>query len=317
MSLTCSTALYLAAMSATAAPQATLTVQDLTPKFLGFYHEARAPGVTPDARFALWKQRYDFAAVPPTPDGERMARQLLDEAWPRYPSVLARIERGAAGMAPAPADTLDRVVAVLEPDRPVQVKLLAYVGALEGNAFTAAGADSVPTVALPVEQAPEERAPIMAHEFTHAVQIAMGTMKGGWVRTIGETALAEGLAMHVAQSLNPDRPPQSFVEITPGWLARATEARLRILNDVREAAASDKSEDVMRFTMGKGPSGIEREAYYAGWTVVDHWHRHGMSYAQIARIPEAEAPARIGEAITEILAQERPPSMDVALEEAR
>ena len=46
----------------------------------------------------------------------------------------------------------------------------------------------------------------------------------------------------------------------------------------------------MRFTMGKGPSGLEREAYYAGWLVVGYWLEHGTTFAEIARIPEAEMP---------------------------
>jgi hypothetical protein len=65
---------------------------------------------------------------------------------------------------------------------------------------------------------------------------------------------------------------------------------------------SAKSEDVMRFTMGKGPSGVEREAYYAGWAVVGYWLEHGMTFAEIARIPEKEMPRRVGETIDTLLA---------------
>ena len=53
---------------------------DLSPRFLDFY--AAAQGATPDARFGIWKDRYDFAAVPPTPQGDAIARKLLDAAWP-------------------------------------------------------------------------------------------------------------------------------------------------------------------------------------------------------------------------------------------
>jgi hypothetical protein len=65
---------------------------------------------------------------------------------------------------------------------------------------------------------------------------------------------------------------------------------------------SDKSEDVIRFTMGKGPSGIEREAYYAGWAVVGYWLEHRMTFAEIARIPGKEMPRRVGETIDTLLA---------------
>ena len=139
----------------------------------------------------------------------------------------------------------------------------------------------------------------MAHEFTHAVQIAMGTNAGGWVRSVGETALAEGLAMRVAQALYPRQPDSSFVEMpdAPGWLKKADGQRGRILADIRQAAASSDPEDVMRFTMGTGPSGLDREAYYAGWLATGYWLAHGRTLADIVRIPEAQAPAEIQRAI--------------------
>ena len=58
----------------------------------------------------------------------------------------------------------------------------------------------------------------------------------------------------------------------------------------------------MRFTMGKGQSGIEREAYYAGWAVVGYRLEHGMTFAEIARIPEKKMPRRVGETIDTLLA---------------
>ncbi len=293
----------LGSLAAAPAPTLSITVKDLTPKFLTFYRAATAANASPDERFRLWKADYDFAAVPPTPQGDAIARRLLDQAWPQYPGVMARIEQGAAGVAPSPEATLRRVADELRPDGPVRLNLLVYVGALEGNAFTMAQ-DGKVTVAVPVEESPYERGPIMTHEFVHAVQINMGTNAGGWIRTVGETVLAEGLAMRVTQHLYPDRPATSFVEMAsePGWLAKSDRQRRAILTDVKSALASDRSDDVMRYTMGVGPTGVDREAYYAGWVVVDYWRRHGLSFADIARIPEAQAPARVSAAIDAILA---------------
>ena len=292
----------LLTMGATPVPPVSLTIKDLTPKFLTFYRMATAQHLAPDARFALWKQVYGFAAVPPTPEGDQISRRLLDQAWPKYPSVLSRIEKGAPGVEPSPEAVLRKVGLLLGADRPIKVTLLVYVGALEGNAFTAAGPSGV-TVAVPVEETPFERGPVMTHEFVHATQISMGSSSGGWIRTIAETVLSEGLAMRAAQHLYPERPAASFVEMSsePGWLAKADAIRPRILRDVRTALSSESSEDVMRFTMGVGPAGIDREAYYVGWTVVGYWLAHGMTYAEIARIKEADAPARVGAAIDEML----------------
>jgi hypothetical protein len=276
----------------------TIDVTDLTPKFLKFYREAVADKLAPDARFALWKKEYGFAAVPPTPEGDQIARKLLDSAWSRYPEALSLIRNGANGLQPSPRTTLMRVESLLHPDRPIRIKLIVYVGAFEGNAFTV-GHNGLPTVAVPIEISSRQRGPIMTHEFVHAVQISMGSMSGGWVRSIGETALAEGLAMRVTQHLYPTVPIINLVEAPdePGWLAKADKLRPRILADVRSSLSSSRSSDVFRFTMGLGPSGIDREAYYVGWEVVGYWLAHGRSYADIARIPESQAPEEVGRAL--------------------
>src|SRR5690606_26832582 len=64
-----------------------LDVIDLTPRFLDFYERASHEGLDPDARWTLWQEAYGFAAVPPTPEGSRAARALLDAAWDRYPAA--------------------------------------------------------------------------------------------------------------------------------------------------------------------------------------------------------------------------------------
>jgi hypothetical protein len=286
------------------ARRGSIIVKDITPKFLAFWRAAEARPLSPDQRFALWKKLDSFAAVPPTPQGDRIARKLLDAAWPKYRAAIPRIEKGAEGLQPTPRETLDRVASLLKPDKPFRLTLIVYVGAFEGNAFTM-GQNGEPTVAVPVEESAAERGPVMTHEFVHATQIGMGTMAGGWVRSIGETVLAEGLAMRVTQTLYPGLPATRFVEMPgePGWLARADTMRGAIFRDVRKVVASSKSEDVFRYTMGTGPAGIDREAYYAGWSVVGYWRAHGMTYADIARIPESEAPARVAAALDALIAE--------------
>jgi len=281
-------------------PALNLTVKDLTPKFMTFFDEARRENASPERRWELWKKDYDFAAVPPTPQGEAMAKQMLTDAWPRYPGVVDVINKGAAGLTPDPRTTFKAIAELLEPAEPVNVTLLVYVGGFENNAFTSASEGKI-TTALAIEGDPDLRAFLMTHELTHAVHISMGSFSGGWIRTIGTTVVTEGLAMRVTQKLVQRPTEASYVERRPGWLAEATARRSEILKDVQAAAASDKGEDVMRYTMGKGPSGLEGEAYYAGWLVVGYWLDQGMTFAEIARIPEAQMPSRVSEAIDKLL----------------
>jgi uncharacterized protein YjaZ len=137
----------------------------------------------------------------------------------------------------------------------------------------------------------------MAHELTHAVHMAMGTFSGDWIRSIGATVVSEGLAMRVSQKLFPNDPPERVTEHTRGWLKAADAKRGEILKAIQPVLGSEKPEDVMRFTMGQGPNGLEREAYYVGWVVVGHWLENGMSFAEIARIPQKEMPQRVAETL--------------------
>jgi hypothetical protein len=65
-------------------------VTDLSQKFVDFYDSSVGEHADPDRRWKLWKSKYDFAAVPPIPAGQKMAREQLDAAWAKYPRRWAR-----------------------------------------------------------------------------------------------------------------------------------------------------------------------------------------------------------------------------------
>lgn len=279
----------------------TVRVTDLTPRFLDFYEKAARPGVTPDERFALWEEFYGFAAIPPTPEGKTIARQLLDAAWDKYPAALDVIRKGAAGMQPGPDVAANEVRRVLGHEGPFKLQYVVYVGGFEDNAFTAGQAD-MPMIAMPVEMAPDARRRILRHEMTHAVHGQVAGLGNGWERSIAQTIISEGLAMHTARSFEPDAPEHLFVDHTPGWLAEVMPRAGEILRGIAPVLARSDSETVFRFTMGTGTTGAEREAYVAGWLVVGHWLKHGRTLAEIARIPEAAMVAEVEKAIAEMQA---------------
>ncbi len=105
-------------------------------------------------------------------------------------------------------------------------------------------------------------------------------------RNIAEIVVTEGLAMHQDRALHPDRPGPDFAE--------AAAHRSQILQDVRAVLAANESETVKC-----------SEVDYTAWQVVGFWLAHGETFAEIAQIKEADAPARVGEAINLMLKERR------------
>src|SRR6202008_3974891 len=84
----------VAAASAAHAADAThvLDIDNRVPKFQTFYTDATKAPVSADARFELWQKEDGLAAVPPGPDGDKMARQLLDAAGGNYPALVPKLD---------------------------------------------------------------------------------------------------------------------------------------------------------------------------------------------------------------------------------
>jgi hypothetical protein len=281
-------------------PPVNIELVDLTPRFLDFFEAAREVE-DPDRRWEIWRERYGFAAVPPTPAGQEMARRLLDEAWPRYPAILAQVRAGAGAMVPGPRAILAAVAALLGLDRPLTVRVVAFVGGFENNAF-ATVRDGIPVVNLPIEQSAELRALVLPHEFTHAVHLMVAGLPGTWERPLAQVVVEEGLATRVTAALVPGRPDADYLTF-PGrdggdaWLAACRERERAILAGLRPFLSDADGATVARFTFGSGTTGLEREAYYAGWAVVGHLHGSGHALAELAHIPGQKLPALVDEAI--------------------
>jgi hypothetical protein len=286
----------VAASIAEAGPRA--TVVDLTPRFLNFYEAAQ--GLEPESRFALWRERYGFAAVPPTPQGQERARRLLDEAFDRYPQAMDRIRAGAAGMALDPQAALDEVAALLGADRAFEVEVIAFVGGFERSAFTFRG--RVPAVAIPVEQDADFQNLVGRHELVHAVHIEIAGLSGAWERSVAQLILQEGLAMRATQAMMPQIPDQEHISSRGDWFEQAMAKRVDILAHARPVLEAADSATVARMAIGPGPAGLRREAYLAGWILVGRLLEEGWSFPQLARVPAEDMPQLLRGAIDRELA---------------
>ena len=57
----------------------------------------------------------------------------------------------------------------------------------------------------------------------------------------------------------------------------------QILNGIKENMTVNTADAISKFTFGTGTTGLNREAYYAGWVVVGELERQGLSLSKIAR----------------------------------
>lgn len=288
-------------------PTGRLSVQiiDLTPKFLKFYDSATVKNLDAERRWELWKKLYGFAAVPPGPSGEKMARTLLDNAWPKYPGVMDRIRLGAPVLNPAPINILERVAKLLNADTSqdsVKVKLYVFVGGLENNAF-AFPDHGIPAVAIPVEIDNKELELTMTHEFTHAVHIKIADhIWGSYPTTLATLVLMEGLAMRVTEHLIPGHTPETYTNArSDTWLKECEAQRVTILKGIQQHLADSASEARSKFIYGEGTSGHPREAYYAGWIIIGQLEKQGMTLSDLARLSPASVHDLLNKTIDEMI----------------
>ncbi len=273
--------------------EVTVSLKDLSPRFLDFY--AAAQGLAPDVRFAVWQDRYGFAAVPPTPQGDAVARRLLDAAWPKYEAVISTIRAGASAMQPRPLDVAVQVATLLEAPRPIRIVVVAYVGGFEVNAFTAGSPDG-PVVALPIEMEPSVRELTAPHEMTHAVHMIVGHLSPGYERSLGRVIFEEGLAMRTVQRLKPGLPDHAYVG-DQSWFDAGIANRRAVLAGLLPDLNQTDGATLFKYTMGNGATGREREAYIAGWIVVGQLLQQGMTLPALAQVAERDMPPVVSRAI--------------------
>lgn len=264
-----------------------LDIDNRVPKFETFYADATAKPVDADARFRLWHDEDGLAAVPPGPDGDAMARELLDAAWPRYPALVPQLAALTKTAEDEGRASFDRVNTLLDTkDVPVHTRLILYVGQFDNNAFTMPAMEGKPvTVLMPVENAILKVA--LAHELTHSVHIQLAHVQNSFGAPVGETMFLEGLAMRTSEAAVPGLPETAYTQIDPNdhWLATCYAKKDAVLKDIMPDLDKSGREIAMKYTFGQGNNGMQREAYCAAWIVMGKLLQ-SKSLPELARIPE-------------------------------
>jgi len=284
----CAAAVQLDSASATDAPH-TLDVVDRIPKFENFYHEAAVPHLSEADRWALWKKDYGIASVPPTPEGDALARKQLDDVFPRYATLMPQLDADETKAEATGRDLFARINKLYATgDVPIHSALVLFVGQFDGNEFTIPAMNGKPpTVVMPVENPDLELD--MAHELSHAIHFQLADVKNGFGAPIGETMFLEGLAMHATKAVVSGLPDARYTELQnePGWFARCAARKDAIVKGILPYLDQAGADVATKFTFGKGTTGMDRELYCAGWFAVEKMLDDGATPATLARVPES------------------------------
>jgi hypothetical protein len=241
-----------------------------------------------------------MAAVPAGPEGDAMARKMLDAAWPRYPSLMPTLPSLARAAEEGAREVFDTDLAVLEArDAPIHTKLILHVGQFTDTAYSVPPLEGEPaTSVMPVENSAYRR--VLAHELAHTIHFQLAGGIDPYKSSLGQMMFIEGLAMRVAQRAEPGRIDADYAAM-PGdaeWMPRCFANKDRIIRGI--LADLDKTEPKIEFkyTFGKGNSGMQREVYCAAWFAFNALLDHGQSLPELARLPADRMTVTMREVLT-------------------
>ncbi|MDZ5710706.1 DUF2268 domain-containing putative Zn-dependent protease [Jeotgalibacillus haloalkalitolerans] len=270
-----------------------IEVLNLVPKFLNFYDKANQPDINADERFKLWKEHYNFAAIPPGEEGQKMAREMLDHAFTQYAKHVPVLKEWNPDTSKLERTLID-IKDIMGYHQPVNLTVIYFVGGFENNPFVAPYGEGK-AVCLPIECGESDI--FLAHELTHIIHGETAGIKPSWERTIGSTLLQEGLATRISEYYVPGEPEEKYIANQDGWLEACKERHADILEGIIPFLDDQSAETVSRFIFGTGTAGLPREVYYAGWETVGKLLEEGVTFEKMAYIPEEDIPEYIRKAM--------------------
>src|SRR5699024_5868413 len=267
-----------------------LEVINLVPKFLNFFELANHEDVSESERWNLWKKYYNFAALPPGYD--QQARKQLNQTWVKYQSNINQILNWKPDQIKLES-IFAEIKSLLGSDEDIPFVIVFFVSAFDNSAFVAPYNEHKAMLCLPIENQLSDI--FVVHELTHIVHSEIASLEMNWERPIAEIVLQEGLALHVSKHLVPGERDEAYIEmgVELVWLKYCHDHRKKILNGITPYLSESKGEVIEKFIFGTGASGHKREAYYAGWELVNSELKKGVSFKQLASIKPKDIPSYV------------------------
>ncbi|WP_168193876.1 DUF2268 domain-containing putative Zn-dependent protease [Lysinibacillus sp. SGAir0095] len=260
---------------------------NLIPKFLDFYERANLEWLDDEERWKLWKENYNFAAVPPGEEGQKIAKSLFYGAWEKYKKNINYIENWKGNLTRV-ENCLKEVKSLLGYDKPINLVLIYFVGGFENNAFVAPYDQERLALCIPIECGDSDIT--LSHELTHVVHSKTANLTPNWERTIASTILQEGLATQVSKFIVPGKPDEKYIEHKQGWFNSCKLVRAEIIKGIVPYFDDSSSEVITKFTFGTGTTNHDREVYFVGWEIVTALLEQGVTFKEIASVQEEKIP---------------------------
>lgn len=261
----------------------------LVDRFLSFYEETRQV-TSLESQYAIWQDKYGFAAVPPGKEGEAIAFSFFQKAYPDYAAALPHLTSFVPNLELV-QEILAQVKALLGYEGDMEFSVLYFVGFFENNAFVTSTADGSLALCLPVEtqNSVTDHRITLAHELTHLVHAQILGEGANWNRPLSSLILQEGLAMKVSQALVEISEPHTYLTQDKGWYQECLPLKQEIVEGLAPYIADRESETLLRFTMGEGTTQHQREAYIVAWFLFETLLARGWSLADLARISTSQS----------------------------
>lgn len=261
-----------------------IEIINLVPNFLKYYTIAKKTNNCD--HFPLWKKHYNFAAVPPGEKGEQLAEQMLKEAWNKYDQIIPALNE----WLPNSKNLLKHLLSIKQAlgyNKRLEFVVVFFVGFFEDNAFVTPHSDNKVAICFPVETQINDVS--FVHELTHLVHSKTANFKTQWERSVASIVITEGLATQLSKCLVPGYQDELYIEFQKNdWLQECRRNETQILKGILPDLKEKDSETVFKYTMSTGTTGIEREAYYVGWRVIECMLEEGWSFFEIGQIQEQE-----------------------------
>ncbi|MFC7320140.1 hypothetical protein [Halobacillus campisalis] len=251
-------------------------------EFLSFYHDASQHSFNENDRFSAWKKYYGFNPYMKEDPKEQLAREMLEQAFPKYERALPTIESFQVDEEEI-FQYISLIRESLNAFEPMQLSIVFFIGDFETDPFIEKEPNDAYTLYFPIEI--EWKPILLVNELAKTVYLNQSKLNPRSLNDVAHVVYLEGLALHTADWVTPK--DYLSLNIYP-WLSKCSREPTRIMMNLLPHLRRSDYKAIYSFTKGTGASGYTNEASFVGWRTIKHMLEKGNSLASLLNIPEEQ-----------------------------